>query len=119
NLHFEGVMLFFFVLGMYQLMREKWVGAAALIGISISVKLLPLLVLPLIFKYFTKSNQTAPKFETYKVSLRKLFLFYLIVGMTFLLTFLPFLSREFILNFSATLGLWFQNFEFNASIYYI
>ncbi len=118
NLHFEGVMLFFFLWALYLLFKGKWFWAAVLIGISVSVKLLPLLFLPLFLKYFT--NDKTPKvLEIFGVSIKKLAGFYSVIGFTVVLTFLPFLSSEFIQNFSSTIGLWFQNFEFNASVYYI
>ena len=119
NLHFEGVMLFFFVWAIYLLFKRKWFWTAILIGVSVSVKLLPLLFLPLFFKYFTSKNKSPKVFETFGISMQKLLSFYLIIGLTVLLSFLPFLSSEFIQNFSSTIALWFQNFEFNASIYYI
>lgn len=118
NLHFEGAMLFFFVWALYLLFNGKWFWAAVLIGVSVSVKLIPLLFLPLFLKYFI-SNATSAPLSDRKLNWPKLLKFYGVIGITILMTFLPFLSSEFIENFSATIALWFQNFEFNASVYYI
>tara|TARA_R100000935_G_scaffold26814_1_gene46906 strand:- start:103251 stop:104687 length:1437 start_codon:yes stop_codon:yes gene_type:complete len=121
NLHFEGVMLFFVLWSLYLLHKGKWFWAAVLLGISVSVKLLPLLLLPLFFNYFLNQKNASPE-RNRRVDwarVTKLGGFYTVTLATIALTFAPFLSSEFISNFSATLSLWFQNFEFNASIYYI
>ena len=118
NLHFEGVMLFFFIAAIYLLSKGKRFGAAILIGISISVKLIPLLFLPLFLKYLPSKIGTSKILKTFGAT-NRLIAFYLIIGFIVVLTFLPFMSLEFLQNFSATIALWFQNFEFNASIYYI
>ena len=110
NLHFEGVMLFFLIASLYLLHQKKWFISAGLLGISVSVKLIPLLFLPLYYRWFS-TNLNKGFF--------KLAGFYFIVLGTVILTFTPFLSAQFINNFSETIFLWFQNFEFNASIYYI
>jgi len=112
NLHFESVMLLFLVWSLYLLQKHKWIGAAVLFGISVSVKLIPLLFLPLFYRWFISK-------ENVKKGFPKLIAFYLITLGTVLITFLPFYSSQFISNFLETIGLWFQNFEFNASIYYI
>lgn len=122
NLHFEGVMLFFLVWGLYLLFKGKWFWAAVLIGVSVSVKLIPLLFLPLFLKYFNERAKTSQVFETCEVSrinFGKLFKFYSVTGITVIATFLPFFSETLADNFSSTTALWFQNFEFNASVYYL
>ena len=110
NLHFEGVMLFFLIASLYLLHQKKWFGSAGLLGVSVSVKLLPLLFLPLYYRWFLTN---------FNKGFSKLTGFYFIVLGTVILTFIPFLSAQFISNFSETIFLWFQNFEFNASIYYL
>ena len=118
NLHFDGAMLFFFVWAMYLLLKGKWFWTAVLIGVSVSVKLIPLLFLPLFLRFFV-AKDTSPPLSDRRLGLSTLVRFYGIIGITVLITFLPFLSLEFAEHFSATIALWFQNFEFNASVYYI
>ncbi|MAP55314.1 mannosyltransferase [Altibacter sp.] len=112
NLHFDGAMLLFLLLFLYLLRRGLWQWAAAAMAASISVKLIPLLFLPLLFHWFQAER------SAFKGVTRLLFFYGIVLGVV-LLSFLPFLSSEFISHFSATIGLWFQNFEFNASVYYI
>lgn len=104
NLHFEGVMLFFFVCGLYFFFQNKWVFSAVLIGLSISTKLLPLLLLPFFYQI---------------LGFRKSVVFYAIVILLNIVLFSPFVTNSLIANYSNTIALWFVNFEFNASFYYI
>ena len=112
NLHFEGIMLFFVIWSLYLLYQKKWLWSAVVLGISVSVKLIPLLLLPLFFQWFIKQY-------SFKKGFFKLFIFHTIIVGTAAITFLPFYSPQFVLNFSETIALWFQNFEFNASVYYV
>ncbi|MFD2099761.1 polyprenol phosphomannose-dependent alpha 1,6 mannosyltransferase MptB [Flagellimonas iocasae] len=104
NLHFEGVMLFFLIWALYLISKNKWALAAPMYSLSIMVKLMPLLFLPLFLKYFR---------------FKKSALFYGLVGAGFIVLLLPFYAPSFIENYSETLKLWFSNFEFNASLYNI
>jgi hypothetical protein len=102
NLHFEGVMLFFFVFAMFLLSINNWWGAAIALTLSIQIKLIPLLFLPLFLRYF-KWN--------------KLLLFYGLIALTSAILIWPFYIPEFVAHYSKTVGLWFSNFEFNAGLY--
>lgn len=115
NLHFEGVMVFFLVWSLYLLHQKKWFWSAVLFGLSISVKLLPLMLLPLFFKYFTKPELREGNLSVFT----KLVIFYTTAIGVFILSFLPFYSEEVLMNFMGSIGLWFGKFEFNASFYYI
>ncbi|MDC1162195.1 mannosyltransferase [Tenacibaculum sp.] len=128
NLHFEPVMLFFLIFSLYKLKQEKWILASILLACSVSVKLIPLLFLPIFYQWFTGLNQVndlnkinkkfifpIPNFSNFT----KLISFYLIILSSILLLFLPFYSSELISNYSNSVGLWFRSFEFNASFYYL
>jgi hypothetical protein len=136
NLHFEAVMLFFLVWSLYLLLQGKWIWAAVILGLSVSVKLIPLLLLPLFWQWFTSTPLSNPhsrsaifaseRMETKQshkknllLGFAKLFMFSAIVILVNILLFLPFLSSELISSYSNSVGLWFRNFEFNASFYYI
>ncbi|MFV9550007.1 mannosyltransferase [Algibacter sp. PT7-4] len=119
NLHFEGVLIFFLIWSLYLLYNGKWLLAAIALALSISVKLIPLIFLPLFFQWFIKpNNNTNNKISTVQKLIR-LLTFYSIVILTTLLLFAPFYTSEFITNYSKTVALWFQNFEFNGSLYYL
>ncbi|MCX2718145.1 mannosyltransferase [Lentiprolixibacter aurantiacus] len=102
NLHYEGLMLFFFIWALYMLAVNRWVPAALLLGASISIKLIPLLFLPLFLKNLGWLKSLA---------------FYSLVFLLAGISLMPFYTAEFFPNYTATLRLWFSNFEFNASLY--
>lgn len=102
NLHFEGVMLFFFLWALFLISKGKYILAAPVYTASILLKLVPLLFLPLFLRY---------------LGIKKALLFYLTAGLSMLFYALPFFTPELLGNYARTIELWFSNFEFNASLY--
>lgn len=104
NLHGEGVMCGIFLLGLGFLFQKRVFFSALLFGISIAFKLFPLLFLPLFYFYFRRKRRL---------------LFFGIITTTVFLFFLPFSNENTALNYWKTLNLWFNTFEFNASLFYL
>ncbi|MCR8666705.1 mannosyltransferase [Aestuariibaculum sp. M13] len=113
NLHFEGIMIFFLIWSLYLLQKGKWMLSAVIFALSVSTKLIPLMFLPLLFQWFIKRDTSKSK------GLIKLMTYYALVLLITMTSFLPFYSTDFVNNYAQTVGLWFQRFEFNASLYYI
>lgn len=137
NLHFEGIMVFFLVWSLYLLHTGKWQKSAVVLALSISVKLIPLIFMPLFIQWrFKKREAFNPKKQVYSTPknflpthwstqrlpfnrMSKLIGFYAIVFVSTLLLFAPFYASGFLDNYTRTIALWFNNFEFNGSLYYL
>ena len=125
NLHFEPLMLFFLIWSIYKLQQQKWLWSSVLLACSISVKLIPLLFLPLFFQWFIKNktvnsnSEVSIRTQSRTKSFLELLIFYTIILVTTILLFLPFYSSELLNNYLNSVGLWFEKFEFNASFYYV
>ncbi len=132
NAHFEAAMLFFFAACLFVLTKpnkqnnialetkhllsrffatqfqhisyKKVILTAFFLALSVASKLLTLLFLPFIVK-----NLGLKKGLIFGVST----LFFLV------LFFLPFYNATFFAHFNNSLNLYFQKFEFNASLYYV
>lgn len=113
NLHFEVVMLFFFLGFVYHMLKNSSVILIAMfLSLSILAKLLPLIIFPLILSYqFYRGNNK----KNFKKSIQILLLSSLTIG----LAYVNFIDENLILSYRSSLSLWFQKFEFNASLYYI
>ncbi|MBI1228114.1 MAG: DUF2029 domain-containing protein [Bacteroidetes bacterium] len=104
NLHFEALMVFFLVLSLHFAIGKKHLLAGSALALSVSVKLVPLLLVPVFLRFF---------------GWRKWAAFAVVVGGLTLLLFLPVVVFGGNEGFFQSIGLYFQNFEFNASIFYL
>jgi alpha-1,6-mannosyltransferase len=104
NIHFEGVAIFFFLLAIFLIQKNKIVFSSIAFSLSIATKILPLMFLP----FFLKN-----------LGWRKAIGYYLMVGIFTVLIFLPLYNATFLPNLKSSLDLYNKKFEFNASIYYL
>lgn len=148
NLHYEGAMVFFLLLAIWLLTQNRRHWSAVMMAFSVAAKLLPLMFFPFLVKrlgrgrvgaenqvwqgLLTLSNWKKRVFRTelqektmlyvkdwfsidYMKNTQYFLLCFTIIG----LLFSPLMNDVFIQNFSNSLGLYFQKFEFNASVYYL
>ncbi|KAA3624374.1 MAG: DUF2029 domain-containing protein [Bacteroidetes bacterium] len=104
NLHFEGVMVFFLLLSIYLLLSTRFYWSAVAMAFSIASKLLPLLFL----MFFIK-----------RLGWRLAAIYFALIAAVLVILHLPLIDGIFLANFGSSLDLYFQKFEFNASIYYL
>ena len=104
NAHFEVMQIALILVSLYYILEKKYTVAAIFWGAAIVTKLLPLLLLPLMLRY---------------LGWKKGIVFCAISLSFAAISFLPFVSVQSINTFSQSLNLYFQNFEFNASLYYL
>ena len=104
NIHFEAFLIFFVLLAVYFLQKNKLVLGSIPFALAIASKLTPILMLPFFLK---------------RLKIRKAILFYVLIIAISALTFLPFIGSALVAGLSSSIGLYFQTFEFNASIFYI
>lgn len=104
NLHFEGIMLFFLLSAAYLLMKRQWIFAAVFMAMAIQVKLIPLILLPSLFRY---------------LGFRQALAYCAVTGILVMLLGILFMNNQFLLNMLQSTSDYFVSFEFNASIFYL
>ena len=104
NLHFESFMVLFMISSIYFLIKDQYGKSAISFVLAIASKLLPLMFTPFILAY---------------MGLRKSVSFLTIMGVSLLMIFIPIIIGVFSGTFLSSVGLYYQKFEFNASLYYV
>ena len=104
NLHFEGLVVFFISFSIYHFSKDHTKKSALGLGLAIGTKLLPLIFLPYFF---------------FKDLVRKKLKFTLVTLLVSFLTLFPLFSQDFTEGMRTSLSLYFRDFEFNASIYFL
>jgi hypothetical protein len=102
NCHFEGAMIFFLIAGLRALEQNKVKQAAAWWALATASKLLPLMFLPILWRW---------------LGWRKGLVFNVVFAGTGLILFFPLLKM--LPNILWSLDLYFRQFQFNASFYYL
>lgn len=118
NLHYEGVMFFCLLFAIHCYLENRKVISAIFWAFAIGVKLIPLLFLPSILRLTENYSNSKASISDFRLRTSCL-KYYFIVGVTTILLFSPFISIELLKNFWSSIDLYFQKFEFNASIYYL
>ncbi len=104
NVHFEGLMLYFFALALLYVYEERYLLSAVFWALSISTKMIPLMLAPLLLRH---------------LGVKKFLLYGTVSALTCIVLFIPFYSKDLFRDLNGTLSLFYYLFEFNASIFYL
>jgi len=104
NLHFEAIMIFFLVIALWSFYRNRSKLFGIFMACSIGTKLLPLMFLPFFLR---------------RLSLRDMIWAFVSGILALSLFTFPFFDLQVVTRFTSSIELYFQKFEFNASIYYV
>ena len=111
NLHFEAAMIFFLLYAVYKLKlisetqrHTHFIRSAIAMSLAFCSKLIPLIFLPFFIK---------------RLGLPKMILYISIMTFVSVLCFWPLLNLEIVNHLLDSVGLYFQSFEYNASVYYL
>ncbi|MFT6815890.1 MAG: alpha-1,6-mannosyltransferase [Sphingobacteriales bacterium] len=104
NLHFEALMITSVLAAAYFAFEKKWFLSAICMAISVQVKIIPLLFIPLFLPL---------------LGWRRFIKFGLLTGVLIMLVGLPFLNTiERLGHLLLSMELYFNNFSFNGGLYY-
>lgn len=105
NAHFESLCILMFLVAILLIHKNKNRFSAAAIAAAVAVKLFPLMFIPF-FKNFFKHSSAFVRFGLW-------------AGAFILIFFIPFLWGLDLLHFLGSIDLYYQKFEFNASVYFL
>lgn len=104
NLHFEGLVIFFTLLGYWLYQKGHWPKAAIALSLGVLAKLTPLMFLPVLIK---------------KLGIKRASQSYMLMVSVLVLLSLPILNYEIIKGLFTGLDLFFRKFEFNAGLFFL
>ena len=103
NIHFEALMIFFMLLAVLLIDKQRYFSAAGALSLAIQAKLIPLIFVPLLNK---------------KTGLKRTIFFALFcLSFTIIMSLILLHSTERFLHFTESLRLYYGKFEFNGSMY--
>lgn len=104
NVHFEGVMITFLIMSIYYFTINSYTIGSFLLAVSIQIKLIPFIIFPFILK---------------RIGFRKTMIIWILTIVFTLFIFSLLINYKNYSNFMSSIKLYFENFEFNSSLYYV
>lgn len=104
SIHFEGLVVFFLLLGLCAFEKNRMISSGIGLGLAAATKLLPLIFLPaIVIRKWFRDGATVG----------------IVAGLVVSIGLIPFINSAILSGMQSSLGLYFQKFEFNASVYFL